>query len=412
MSNTTNRLKLNYLLASQADKHVTMNDSLSRLDALVQCEVLSRSQTAQPTNPSDGQAFILPIGKSGPDWGGAPGGGIASYRDGSWIFYEPLSGLQVFVRDEGVLLVFKDQNWSLAAQPSDNLLINGAFQIWQRGTSFSNPVAGTYLADRWLATANAANVTRSSDLPFGTGFSLEFSGTNSAIAQRIEASACTVNVASKLYFRAWVKSVSSSASLVLGLRHANSANTFSSTTLIEEKSVSLSTGVWTRVEWNVTNLPPNAAHGLQIELKSQGANSGVRLGYAQAHLDGLPAAFPNRSLAIEQALCERYFEKSWHPDTSPGTFAINSGYGWGVAHPVGNLRARVPFRTIKLVTPAIKVYSASGNEGAITYYDGVWRSNGQLSVIPPNPSVSGFYCGHNIAGSVESQFGWTAEAEL
>jgi hypothetical protein len=30
-----------------------------------------------------------------------------------------------------------------------NAIINGAFNVWQRGTSFSNPANGSYLADRW-----------------------------------------------------------------------------------------------------------------------------------------------------------------------------------------------------------------------------------------------------------------------
>ena len=31
----------------------------------------------------------------------------------------------------------------------ENILINGGFEIWQRGTSFSTPADGAYTADRW-----------------------------------------------------------------------------------------------------------------------------------------------------------------------------------------------------------------------------------------------------------------------
>jgi hypothetical protein len=46
MSSTTN-LSLPYLASGQAQKHVTVNESLQRLDALVQLAVAS-DRTAQP----------------------------------------------------------------------------------------------------------------------------------------------------------------------------------------------------------------------------------------------------------------------------------------------------------------------------------------------------------------------------
>ena len=48
-----------------------------------------------------------------------------------------------------------------------NLLINGDFQIWQRGESFSN-IANQYTADRWMiknAKGNTSLVAKSTDVP-------------------------------------------------------------------------------------------------------------------------------------------------------------------------------------------------------------------------------------------------------
>ena len=50
----TPRLSLPYVAAGQAQKHITVNEGLSRLDGLVQLTVESRQIAAQPTTPDDG----------------------------------------------------------------------------------------------------------------------------------------------------------------------------------------------------------------------------------------------------------------------------------------------------------------------------------------------------------------------
>jgi len=45
--------------------------------------------------------------------------------------------------------------------PNRNRIINGSFDIWQRGTSFAAIATGTYTADRWVYTQTGAGGTRS-----------------------------------------------------------------------------------------------------------------------------------------------------------------------------------------------------------------------------------------------------------
>ena len=52
MSDTTTHLGLPYLLAAQAQKHVTHNEALRLLDAMVQLSVLDRTRTAPPASPT------------------------------------------------------------------------------------------------------------------------------------------------------------------------------------------------------------------------------------------------------------------------------------------------------------------------------------------------------------------------
>lgn len=57
MSQSTN-LQLPYLASGQAQKHVTVNETILRLDAVVQVAVVSASVGAQPSSPEDGQIYI------------------------------------------------------------------------------------------------------------------------------------------------------------------------------------------------------------------------------------------------------------------------------------------------------------------------------------------------------------------
>ena len=69
MSDTTTNLLLPYILAAQAQKHVTHNEALRLLDGLVQLSVLDRDLTAPPGSPADGDRYIVASGATG-DWAG------------------------------------------------------------------------------------------------------------------------------------------------------------------------------------------------------------------------------------------------------------------------------------------------------------------------------------------------------
>ncbi|MEM7176216.1 MAG: DUF2793 domain-containing protein, partial [Pseudomonadota bacterium] len=58
-------LSLPYIQPSQAQKHVTHNEGVRRLDAVVQLSVISAVVTTPPSAPTDGMRYILPPGASG-----------------------------------------------------------------------------------------------------------------------------------------------------------------------------------------------------------------------------------------------------------------------------------------------------------------------------------------------------------
>ena len=105
------RLELPYLAAGQMQKHVTLNEALTRLDALVQTAVVSRTTTVQPPAPADGALWILPPGATGTDWGSWPAGTLARAEGGGWSAVAAPDGLVVLVADAAELVVRHWDGW-------------------------------------------------------------------------------------------------------------------------------------------------------------------------------------------------------------------------------------------------------------------------------------------------------------
>ncbi|MBY0565489.1 MAG: DUF2793 domain-containing protein [Hyphomonadaceae bacterium] len=111
MPNTAN-LSIAYLQDGQAQKHVTVNEALKKLDALVQLAVVSATTSAQPGSPVDGQAYILPAGKTGAQWGAMTNLAIAYYVDGAWMELAPREGWRAYVKDTDLFLGYTGSAWA------------------------------------------------------------------------------------------------------------------------------------------------------------------------------------------------------------------------------------------------------------------------------------------------------------
>jgi hypothetical protein len=107
----TPRLSLPYLAAGQAQKHVTLNESLALLDGLVQTAVESRATAAQPGSPADGDLYILPASPTGADWSGKPAGTVMRYEAGAWAELPVSEGCIAWVKDEDVAVFFDGSAW-------------------------------------------------------------------------------------------------------------------------------------------------------------------------------------------------------------------------------------------------------------------------------------------------------------
>ena len=125
MTEITDRLSLPYIMASQAQKHVTHNEAVRMLDALCQISVTSRTVSDPPASPLPGQAFLVPA-SGGTGEFEQHGGALAVWQDGAFAFFTPQLGWSAYVEDEDEVIVHAGNEWHAVG-------ISGGGQIDQLG---------------------------------------------------------------------------------------------------------------------------------------------------------------------------------------------------------------------------------------------------------------------------------------
>ncbi|TCK99873.1 uncharacterized protein DUF2793 [Shimia isoporae] len=109
MSDLSPNLDMPFLYPAQAQKHVTHNEALQVLDAVVQLSVAAFNITTPPSAPQAGSTFALGAGASGV-WAGQDG--MLAHWDGTgWLYVAPKQGWRAWGRAEGELRVFDGSQW-------------------------------------------------------------------------------------------------------------------------------------------------------------------------------------------------------------------------------------------------------------------------------------------------------------
>lgn len=136
----TVRLGLPLVQAAQAQKHVTVNEALGRLDGLCQLVLDGRDWTEPPVDPEDGAVFAIGPGASG-EWSGREGR-LALYLNGGWVFVTPRSGWRAWDDVLGVATVHDGVDWvigGVAVSP------NGAATVAEVVEADVEVVSGSYV---------------------------------------------------------------------------------------------------------------------------------------------------------------------------------------------------------------------------------------------------------------------------
>ncbi len=119
MTDNSPILALPFLQPSQAQKHVTHNEALRRLDIVVQLRVAGFDASTPPAAPEPGEIHALgqaPVAA----WAGH-GGELAAWIDGAWHFVPPLEGWRAWGHAEQQLRIWNGAGWVLPQSANSNL---------------------------------------------------------------------------------------------------------------------------------------------------------------------------------------------------------------------------------------------------------------------------------------------------
>lgn len=107
---TTPHLTITLLEQAQAQKEVTVNEALFRIDAVLNSGANDKDLTTPPANPAAGDVYIIPASATGV-WAGKTG--QVAYFDQIWRFILPNAGLMLWVIDEAKHYIYNGGVWNV-----------------------------------------------------------------------------------------------------------------------------------------------------------------------------------------------------------------------------------------------------------------------------------------------------------
>ena len=339
--------------------------------------------------------------------------------------------------------------------PMSNLVINGDFNIWQRGTSFAAIANGTYTADRFSyhkVGDMVHTVSRNTDVPtqaqsgHKSSYSLKVdcttidaaiaAGDYCFISHKIEGYGMQAVMGKWATISFWVKATKT-GTYCFAMRNSAgdktwiSEYTVSSSDTWEKKTITVnfsdSTGTWlytngvglicswalatgstfqsTADSWLATN---DWATSNQVNATDSTDNN-FFLSQVKFEIGNIATPFVPRHFGEELALCQRYFESSYNQGVPPGTATADAQRLKWASYVSIYIRSK--FSSEKRAVGTGYVYSpVSGTVG--TFYD--WSATADDNTdVTVAVSTSGIEC-KNSSVTDNHLYGvhWAVDAEL
>lgn len=238
----------------------------------------------------------------------------------------PADGDQWFNTNTGQLFIYyTDTNgsqWVESRAPitadgyvSPNYLINGAFDIWQRGTSgFAN---NAYCADRWIASINNSAITRTSMAvgsltTYGLTFTTSSATNTNGILQALESTHANALRGKTVTLSFYAQASSAGATLLADIQTSATADAATTSfSVLKRETLSTSTSL-TRYTVTTTIPADSTSAGIRVVIMASNLPSGATFTVTGVQLEEGATATPFRrnanSIQAELAACQRYFQ--------------------------------------------------------------------------------------------------------
>ena len=161
--------------AAQAQKHVTVNEALVRLDAFASGRAVGFGGTVAPVDAADGDLHILGTGTTGA-WAAADGR-LALFLNGGWTFADPWAGLALWVDELAGIVRFDGISWHrdpVGTSPGGAATLGTVFEIDHAIAPGTTSVVAGAIPDKAIVLGVTARVTEAIAGP--TGWSIGVAG--------------------------------------------------------------------------------------------------------------------------------------------------------------------------------------------------------------------------------------------
>ncbi|MHA0317612.1 DUF2793 domain-containing protein [Sphingomonas melonis] len=142
---TTSRFALPLLAAGQADKELTHNEALTRIDMLLHPVVQAVGLSVPPTTPGVGQCWVVGVNPTGA-WAGQANR-LAGWSEGGWRFVDPREALVVWDISQAIPVAYRGGLWQESDVRGARLTVGGRQVVGSRKGAIADPQGGGTIDD-------------------------------------------------------------------------------------------------------------------------------------------------------------------------------------------------------------------------------------------------------------------------
>lgn len=321
-----------------------------------------------------------------------------------------------------------------------NKIINGAFNVWQRGTSFTLTTGvASYTADRFMVQCNfssgSSTATQQTFTP-GTapvaGYEGQYylritnsaGGTNTELQQRVEDVRTYAGQTVTISFWAKASSTVTMANTIIQNFGSGGSGSVSTTGTSQTLTTSWARYSTTITVPSVSGKTIGTSSYLQVYpmYYSSGtiASNVIDVWGVQLEAGSTATAFQTATGTIqgELAACQRYYQKSYSTEIAPQTNTSLPGIVFCASGNVVNNGGpgQVPFKVEMRVAPTVTIYSYTASTAA-RISDNSGADLGANSGVANYIGTRSFYCQNATGGTINAAFNgfifhYVASAEL